>query len=85
MIHRKQRLLWRSFIALTTAVLLSCMGHLAFAQSAQGTIVGHVVDPTGAVIPGATIEVKNINTGVVNTVRTNSDGDYVVPYLNPGP
>jgi hypothetical protein len=54
------------------------------AQNAQGTMVGHVQDPTGAVVPHAKVSVKETSTGVVRTVYTNATGDYYVPDLNPG-
>ena len=57
----------------------------ALAQSAStATIVGQVVDPQGAVIPGATVTATNIATGVGRTVTTTSSGNYVIPNLVPG-
>lgn len=56
----------------------------ARAQNAQGNIVGHVTDPSGAVIVGATVTVTNPDTGVKLTYKTNSNGDYLAPALNPG-
>ncbi len=54
------------------------------AQSGAGSIEGTVTDVTGAVIPGASIHVRNKNTGVsVNTV-SNSIGFYQVPGLLTG-
>ena len=35
----------------------------AFAQTDRGTITGTVSDTTGAVIPGVSIEAKNVQTG----------------------
>lgn len=84
MLHRQQHSLWRYVVLSAAFTFVAFSSHFAFAQNAQGTIVGHVVDPTGAVIPGATVKVENVNTNVTNTVKTNADGDYVVPYLNPG-
>ncbi len=54
------------------------------AQEARGTIVGRVVDPTGAAVPGATVEVTNKAMGTKVTVTTNEVGLYQVPYLIPG-
>src|SRR6185437_10884612 len=56
----------------------------ASAQNAQGTILGHVTDPSGAVIPGAQVTVTNKDTGVATHVTTNGTGDFTVPALNPG-
>ncbi len=42
----------------------------------SGDIRGVVTDPTGAVIPDATVTVTNVNTGVTKVLQTNSDGLY---------
>jgi hypothetical protein len=46
-------------------------------------IVGTVSDPSGAVIPGATVTLKNERTGQARTVKTDERGAYVVNQLNP--
>src|SRR5438093_5356334 len=50
-----------------------------FAQTAN--IVGTVKDPTGAVLPGVAIAVKNTGTGLTRDTITNETGDYTVPLL----
>ncbi len=45
---------------------------------------GHVTDPSGAAIAGATITVHNQPTNVDVTTKTTATGDYTVPYLKPG-
>lgn len=59
-------------------LLLVVMGSGAgFAQSMNaGDIRGTVTDPSGAVIPGATVTVVNIDTGVSKTFTTNAVGLY---------
>jgi hypothetical protein len=64
-------------------VLLGLAGHSA-AQMGTSGVRGIVTDPSGAVIPGAAIEVKNVGTGVLRTATTNNDGVYVVRQLDPG-
>jgi hypothetical protein len=54
----------------------------AFAQ-AEGRFVGVVLDPTGAVIPGATVVVKNERSGEERTVTSNAEGRYFVSNLRP--
>ena len=56
----------------------------ATAQEARGTIQGRVVDTSGGAIPGATVEVLNLATGVVTLTTTNAEGSYRVPFLIPG-
>jgi hypothetical protein len=47
-----------------------------FGQAASGTITGVVIDPAGAVVPGANVEVKNIDTGVIFPAVTTNTGSY---------
>ena len=53
------------------------------AQSDQGRITGTVRDQTGAVVPGASIVVKNESTGDERTVTSNQEGDYTINSLRP--
>src|SRR3989442_614738 len=55
----------------------------AHAQVAS-SITGSVTDPTGAVIPGATVTATNEGTNVPVSRQTNSDGLYLIPELLPG-
>ena len=50
----------------------------------RGTIRGVVTDQSNATVPEATVTVKNINTGLTETVKTSSDGVYSVLYLPAG-
>ena len=54
---------------------------LAYGQGGRGTINGTVADPSGALIGGAQVTIKNTLTGQVTTVNTTSDGNYSVPFL----
>src|SRR5271166_3281168 len=49
----------------------------------SGQIGGIVRDPRGAVIPNASITAIEEGTGFASTVRTGSDGEYVIPSLRP--
>ena len=51
------------------------------AQSATAKILGQVTDPQDALVPGATITVVNVDTGVQQTVKTSEKGGYLVPAL----
>jgi hypothetical protein len=56
-----------------------------FAQSTiSGGITGTVADPSGAVVPNATVTLKNDSTGQTQTQTTNSSGVYRFSFLNPG-
>src|SRR6185369_10447560 len=50
----------------------------------SGTIQGIVSDEQGAVIPGATVEAKNVDTNFSRTFTTDSDGRFVLLTLPPG-
>lgn len=70
------RILWIcGLLSLATAL---------FAQVERGTISGTVHDASGAVVPGANVTVKNVNTGTAVSAITNQAGEYVAPNLIPG-
>jgi Carboxypeptidase regulatory-like domain len=54
------------------------------AQLNRGEISGTVMDPQGAVVPGATVTVTNVETGVALTLASNSAGLYRATALVPG-
>ena len=56
----------------------------ASAQIDTGTIVGRVQDTTGAVLPGVTVTVDRIGTGVTASTVTNDSGEFVFPGLRIG-
>ena len=53
------------------------------AQATTGDVVGTVVDASGSVIPGATVELTNVDTHERRTVVTGSAGEYTVTLLKP--
>ncbi len=70
---------------LFSAALLTCMAGGLFAQTAgSGTITGTVKDPSGSVVPAASVNVHNIDTGIDQTLSTNDAGIYVATFLQPG-
>ena len=54
---------------------------LAQSQAINGTIEGTVVDDQGAVLPGVTVTVTNLDTGDTRVVVTNESGLYRAPLL----
>ena len=79
----------KSFLrCLPVASLLSLLALLAvplFAQTTiPGRISGTVTDPSGAVVPGATVVVTNESTGLSRTVTSNATGFYVATNLAVG-
>jgi hypothetical protein len=71
------------FTIFTFAFFATAYTAEATAQEVRGQISGQVVDPQGAVVPGATVKVKNEGTGVETTATTNEEGRYSVLFLNP--
>jgi Carboxypeptidase regulatory-like domain/TonB-dependent Receptor Plug Domain len=61
------------FVLLSAAMLMG--------QTFRGTILGTVTDPSGAVVAGATVKVRNVATGLERTTATSADGSYAVPEL----
>src|SRR5215469_9659953 len=66
-------------LAVVSFVLLT--GGSAFAQTFRGTILGTVSDSSGAAVPGATVTIKNLDTGLTRTVASQDDGSYSAPEL----
>jgi hypothetical protein len=60
-------------------------GGMLWGQGGGQTITGTVRDTSGAVVPGASVIVMDVNTGVKYPLKTNSRGVYVTPSgLKPG-
>ena len=53
-------------------------------QITTGVIQGTVLDPSAAVIPGASIEAHNLDTGVRQSVKTDENGRFSFLALTPG-
>src|ERR1700737_2677140 len=49
-----------------------------------GTVSGHVVDPDGLAVPGATVTARSPVLQGVRTATTSANGDYIVPFLPAG-
>jgi hypothetical protein len=55
-----------------------------FAQESRGSIVGRVLDSSGAVIPGAQVKATHQDTNIAATATANAQGNYELLYLSPG-
>lgn len=73
-------------LAAIFSLLLPVAGHVAFGQAttAAGTIQGTITDPTGAVIPSATVTITNQQTGASAKTTSNASGYYTSGPLIPG-
>lgn len=77
-----------SWVDVLGVLLLLCGGAFAptpgSAQVSGATLSGTVSDVSGAAVRGAQIEIRNVNTGAVRSVKSNADGFYSAPNLLPG-
>jgi hypothetical protein len=74
-------------IGVIVLALLIASGGLAGAARAQAVgaaLSGLLTDERGGAVPGATVSIKNVGTGVVREVSSNGDGFYSAPNLLPG-
>jgi hypothetical protein len=65
-------------------VAFTFTGRLAQAQNAvTGALTGVVTDPSGAVVPGATVTITDVGTQEQRAVTTSAEGRYSAPLLKP--
>jgi hypothetical protein len=81
---RLNRLGSTALMFLAVALLVLFPARKAFAQNDTGSVVGAILDSSGAAIPGASITVLNKQTGATFTTTTGSTGEYEVPSLHTG-
>src|SRR5215467_12081627 len=65
-------------------VMLSILSLPILTQAQTASITGTVTEPSGAVVPGATIAVRNTATNSTRTLESNGVGSYRVENLVPG-
>ena len=68
----------------TLGILCLAITAPCWSQETRGTITGTITDPSGAVIPGATVVVTNTAMGTKTTLTANQGGLYQANYLIPG-
>ena len=74
----------RQLLLLITFLTTVCLIQLpAYAQQDQGRVAGIVTDSNGALVPGASIVVKNERTGEERTATSTDTGSYIVSGLRP--
>ena len=69
---------------LAAAYVLLCLTFTLSAQVDTGTILGTVVDATGAVIPGAKVTIRNEGTAFTQSTTSSASGTYVFAALRIG-
>src|SRR6266852_1539018 len=63
---------------------LLVLSSAVFSQAVTGSILGRITDSTGAVLSGAMVQIQNSETGLSQTVQTDSEGRYLIRNLPPG-
>ena len=71
-------------VALAIAMLAFGTPRLVQAQGLTGQITGTVTDASGGVLPGVTVTIRNVGTGLTRDTVTGADGLYVFPDLLAG-
>jgi len=70
-------------LVLITVAALVLPGMLWAQSTTNGAISGTVSDSSGAVLPNITVNLKSVEKGFTNTTKTNSQGFYQFPLLEP--
>src|SRR5256714_12027428 len=66
-------------------ILATALSVFSQTQITTGTIQGTVTDTNGAIVPGATVEIKNLDTNLSRTLIADDGGRFVALALPPGP
>jgi hypothetical protein len=78
------RILDRLMLSAVVAGMLSTLPLPSFGQTETATVSGRVTDTQGGVVPGAEIQLVNVDTNIAQSTKTNSEGLYVIPNVHPG-
>src|SRR5229473_796819 len=70
---------------LAVFVFTLSIGAFAQSQATTGNIEGRVLDPKEAAVPGASVTATNQQTGFEKTATSDSEGNYRIILLPPGP
>jgi hypothetical protein len=72
-------------LAVAAILALLWLPATGFAQFDTASVLGTVHDSTGAIVPGATVTLKNVSTGITATAVTDDKGDYQFQNVRIGP
>src|SRR5437867_2317298 len=71
-------------MALLAALFTGTASGLLYGQAISGSLLGTISDSSGATVPGAKVQITEVNTGVTRNMETNDSGNYGFPALEPG-
>jgi len=70
--------------ALSLVGMILILAATAFPQEFRATLTGHITDPGGAAVAGAQVTVTSLQTNEQKTATTSEEGNYTIPFLQPG-
>src|SRR6476660_1318293 len=73
-----------AFLSVRLSLLVCLLPATLFSQANTGRIFGSITDPSGALIPGVTVTITDVDRSVSRTVITDEAGAYNAPSLSPG-
>src|SRR3989442_11026555 len=77
---------WLKSLGIGLLVILAmALPALSQTQITTGTIQGTVTDANGAIVPGPSVEIKNLDTNLTRTLTTDEASRFVALALPPGP
>lgn len=68
----------------SSVVFLLALAACLLGQNPTAQLAGGISDPAGAAVPDAVVEITSVATGVQLQTRSNAEGQYVFPILQPG-
>ena len=84
LVGRRERGTSRWQLALVLLVFGLYGTHAGRAQTANGSVSGHVIDSTSALVPDATVTLTDTDTHISITATSNTEGLYTFPSVKPG-
>jgi hypothetical protein len=81
-INVHSRIKFQTFIVLALAAL--SLGPVCLAQTFSASITGMITDPSGAVVSGGAVQLKNMATNDVRDTNSEANGSYKFDNLLPG-
>ena len=78
------RLLLETWMAAALAATIGLLPATAAGQNLYGSMTGTITDSTGASVPGATVNIKDEQTGLALSAVTDSSGVYTIRNITGG-
>lgn len=75
---------WLRQLRALVALAMLALPATSYAQQETATVLGTVVDAQNAALPGATVTVRNLDTGFTRTAVTTAEGGFRIAAIPPG-